>query len=99
MRGTFDLKNFRQNQNANSVTVNLHATFASPPHVTARTCFRSDDVIGQVKLGSSATEENEMKHWESVVEKYPPEPVTATHDIMEPDETMYLPHQPGTTYL
>ena len=61
--------------------------------------FRSDDVIGQVKLGSSATEEGEVKHWEDIVEMNPPQPVTATHDIMEPDETMYLPHQPGNTYL
>ena len=49
-----------------------------------RETIRSDEAIGQVRLGFGATEESEFTHWNNVLQN-PGRDYTSWHTLMEPN--------------
>ncbi|XP_002736054.1 uncharacterized protein LOC100371008 [Saccoglossus kowalevskii] len=47
--------------------------------------IRSDEAIGEVRLGYRATEESELDHWQAIM-KTPDQPVPTWHNLMELDD-------------
>ena len=52
--------------------------------VYSRETIRSDEAIGQVRLGLGATEESEFTHWNNVLQN-PGRDYTSWHTLMEAD--------------